>query len=56
MFPFANRLTGFFGMYVFGFCGMKVSKVHIFDDMHKHKSEEAREKMLQIVEQIEKKS
>lgn len=55
-FPFANRLTWYFGMYVFGFCGMKVSKVQIFDHMHKHKSSEAREKMLQVVEKIEKKS
>lgn len=55
-FPFANRLTGYFGMYVFGFCGMKVSWVHIFDHMHKKSDEISRNKMLTQVSNLAKKS
>jgi putative NADPH-quinone reductase len=54
--PFANRLTGYFGMYVFGFCGMKVSWVHIFDNMHKKKNESSRNEMLKKVIKLAKKS
>lgn len=53
--PFANRLTGYFGMYVFGFCGMKVSGVHIFDFMRK-RSDQSRSKILEKVKKIAKKS
>lgn len=54
--PFANRLTGYFGMYVFGFCGMKVSWVHILDNMHKKKDDISRNKMLEKVSNLAKKS
>ena len=53
--PFANRLTGYFGMYVFGFCWMKVSGVHIFDFMRK-KNDESKNKILEKVKKIAKKS
>mgnify|MGYP001943271804 FL=1 len=55
-FPFANRLTGYFGMYLFGFCWMKISWVHIFDNMHKKSDEKSRNKMLTQVSNLAKKS
>jgi putative NADPH-quinone reductase len=54
--PFANRLTGYFGMYVFGFCWMKVSWVHIFDNMHKKNDESSRNEMLKKVIKLAKNS
>ncbi len=55
--PFMISLKWYFGTNILGFCGIKLTKFHLFDHMHKHKkSQESIDRLLNIVEKLAKKS